>query len=103
MRHVKNFKKHDIKFQLEVDFFVRPYSSSTCKYSILSFLCKGPGQRKWRGVFNLENDYKYRALSMDDRNKYFISKVLTVLSKEELNEAFIELHEKLKPELITKT
>lgn len=57
-----------------------------------------PKKRKWiYAHYNIENDYAWRALNMKDREAYKNGKYLEIVTKDEVNETFNELWQKLKP------
>lgn len=72
------------------------------KFRIEDVGVKPKGKRKFTyvGGSSLTNDYSYRVLDTEGRERMKMEKILEVCPLEMLNEALIEAWESLKPELI---
>ncbi len=57
------------------------------------------GKKKWKDVPDDLSNWKYRELSMEDREKHRIENMLRFVSEEEILEAQLELWAKIKPTL----
>jgi hypothetical protein len=64
---------------------------------------KPKGKRKFTYTCgsSMTNDYSYRKLSMEDRRKYELNKMLEVCPVELINEALLEAWQQIKPKPIT--
>lgn len=101
MNHEKEFKREDgSKCLVEVSCFLKRYSSvdGNMKYNV-KVATKAPKKKKWEYIGN-SDDYKYRALSMEDRRKHDFQCYLEVVTIEEIQETALELWETLKPKFI---
>ncbi len=95
IKHEKILRRlDDTRIKIEVNFceFNNRYM-----YDVLVCTCQ-PNKRKWKTVQDF-NDYGYRGLSIEDRDREQAYNESRVVTKEEILQAKLELWEKLKPTL----
>lgn len=92
MRIEKIYKKEDgTKYKVTVDFYTTSFNQ---KWDVTAEVCQ-PGKRKFTPIVN-ENDYRYRALSMEDRVKFAHKKLTEHIPVEWIRETQMELVEKIR-------
>ncbi|MCP4356295.1 MAG: hypothetical protein GY793_11870 [Proteobacteria bacterium] len=102
MRHEKIIRREDgSRIKIEVSVYMDGHGGGKPRYDFTVTLCE-KGKRTFKGVHNFDYDYTWRAMSMEDRKKYCKNKYLEYVSTEEVNQAFLELWEMLKPDGINK-
>lgn len=95
MKHEKIIKRDDgTQYQIIVNIANIGYDNSV-RYSN-SVYTRQKGKKKWNNLPNID-EYKYRALSIDDRIKHTEANNLRFVSKEEILEAKLEAWMKIKP------
>ena len=78
-----------------VSVHVEHYRGNEIEYKTFVLSCE-KGKRTWKGSCD-RNDYTFRRLSMDDRNKFEYESQFNLVTIEELNSAKLELWHKIKP------
>ncbi len=102
MRHEKIIRREDgSRIKIEVSVYMDGFGGGKPKYRFHVSSCE-KGKRTFKNVYNFDRDYTWRALKMDDRLIYSQNKYLEHVSAEEVNQAFLELWEMLKPDGISK-
>lgn len=66
-------------------------------FDVIVYVCK-PGKRTWESLID-ENDFGYRRLSLDNREKMLKQKQLEIVTPQEIYEAKLKLWESFKPTL----
>ena len=96
MNHEKIIKRKDgSRVKISVHFYM--WGSTTFGYDTSVQIC-GKGKRKWQ-MFVDADDYKYRAMPMEDREVFKNQQELLAVTKEDILEAKTELWNKLKPNI----
>lgn len=96
MNHEKIIKRNDgSRVKIEVSVYFDPYYSNKPVYRFQSSECK-KGKRKFISPHS-SNDYAWRSLSSKDRVAYQEKKYLSLCTLQEVNTAYIELWQILKP------
>ena len=62
-----------------------------------SVLTRGKGKKNWLGVYSGDN-YEYRSLPMEDREKFILDAKLKHCTLEEMHEVKMQFWNSLKPE-----
>ena len=94
MRHEKIIKREDGKrIKITIRLFI-DWNYSGYRVDAVGS-CK-KGKRKFESVFD-EDDYKFRELNMDDRQKYKMDRFLECVTREEIDLAKSETWEKVSP------
>ncbi len=95
MLHEKILKRDDgSRVKILVDFCVVNFSDTGFKFFSDVRTCA-----KGKRTFNVLNfdDYEYRALTIKERQEFYVQRQLEHVTKEELLQAKLELWEKMKP------
>ena len=96
MRHEKIIKREDgTKIKIKVDFFTGTYNNDTPVYNISIEYCP-PRKRTWYGT--VDSDYLHRTQSIEQRKETRELINLNYATKEEMNQAKLELWALLKPQ-----
>ncbi len=96
MKYEKIIRREDGS-RIKISVYVYVDSFGGCKpiYSFETSKC-GKGKRTFIYPHNT-NDYVWRGLNIKDRKEYSQNKYLSIATKEEVMEAFMELHELMSP------
>lgn len=92
MVHEEIIKREDgTRYKIVVSIGMTYYSHSKPYYSI-ELYTKGKNKRKWVNfTWEIVNNYSYRKLSLEDRNKFLLEKYLEVVTKEEILNSKLKL------------
>lgn len=98
MEHEKIIKRDNgTRVKIRVEAYMDSFSGDGPKYSFTASSCE-----KSKRTFKSPSfpEYEYRKLSMGERRKYMEPLYLTICTREEVNAIYLELWEKMKPELL---
>jgi len=96
MNHEKLLKRSDgSKIKIRVRFWIRTIYPM---YDVEVLICE-PRKRTFYNVYS-SDDWSYRKLSMEEREKYVYEKQLEHVTEDEIMEAKMEMWNILKPGLI---
>lgn len=96
MKHEKIFKREGGNRVKIVAEYIQGHRIKSYSFYVLT--CE-KRKRTWKGIVD-SDCYSFRALSMSERAEYKKKKSLEVATKEEVNQTYLELWEKMKPELL---
>lgn len=93
------FKNNDgIEMYIIVGFF--DYSTSENPWKIDDIFYRIPPKRKWKSlIYEMTEDYRYRALSYEDRDKMRYEKIIKFAGKDKVKEALEYAWEYVKPNI----
>lgn len=95
MRYSKVFKREDGS-QVEITaVFVAEWINDSPKWSF-KLAIRAPKKRNWYGVVSTD-DYSWRRLTHEERDKYVVEKYLQYCTPSEVLEVQLEAWEKMKP------
>ena len=95
MRHEKIFKRDNgVKVSVRVKFLCQLFSEQH-RWEVRVYVC-GKGKRTWLPLFS-EEDYWFRKLSAEEKEKAHINSALQVATTQEIEATALELWQRLSP------
>lgn len=94
MRHEKIFKNNN-EGRLKIVCSVYLEFHRSVKWNVTIYICK-KGKRTWKDIIDTDN-YSFRALSIEDRQKFIKQKNIEIAGIDRINETMLELWQMMKP------